>query len=104
DPVERVCRTRVLGLRVVVEVENPALVDDDVLQHGAEAVHGVPDLRLGFGGEPDRLRVAAALEVEDTLVAPAVLVVPDQEARRLRGERRLAGAGEAEENRDVLAV
>jgi hypothetical protein len=37
----------VLGLRVVVEVEHAALVDRDVLEHGAEAVHGLPDLGLG---------------------------------------------------------
>ena len=38
--------------------------------------------RLGLGGETDHLRVAAALEVEDAVVAPAVLVVADQRARR----------------------
>ena len=36
------------------------------------------DLGLGLGREADHLRVAAALEVEDAGVAPAVLVVADQ--------------------------
>ena len=81
DPLELVRRARVLGLRVVVEIEHAALVDRDVLEHGAEAVHRVPDLGLGLGREADRLRVAAALEVEDAVVAPAVLVVADQQAR-----------------------
>ena len=104
DALELVRGARVLGLRVVVEVELAALVDRDVLEDGAEAVHGVPDLRLGLGREADRLRVAAALEVEDAVVAPAVLVVADELARRIGGKRRLAGAGEPEEDRDVLPV
>ena len=62
------------------------------------------DLRLGLGGEADHLRVAAALEVEDAAVAPAVLVVADQRALGVGRERRLAGAREAEEDRDVAVV
>ena len=51
--------------------------------------------------EADHLRVAAALDVEDAVVAPAVLVVADQRALGIGGERRLAGAREAEEDRDA---
>ena len=51
--------------------------------------------------EPDALGVAAAFEIEDAAVAPAVLVVADQPALRVGGKRGLAGSGEAEEERDV---
>ena len=78
DLLELVRGAGVLGLGVVVEVEDAALVDDDVLEHRAEAC-ALPDLGLGLGREADRLRVAAALEVEDAVVAPAVLVVADQQ-------------------------
>ena len=54
--------------------------------------------------EADRLRVAAALDVEDAAVAPAVLVVADQRALRVGRQRRLAGAREAEEDRDAAVV
>ena len=64
----------------------------------------LPDLGLGLGREADRLGVAAALEVEDAVVAPAVLVVADQQPLGIGRERRLARAGEAEEDGDVLAV
>ena len=104
DPLELVRRAIVLGLGVVVEVEDAAFVDGDVLEHRAEAVHRVPDLGLGLGREPDRLGVAAAFEVEDAVVAPAVLVVSDQEPLGIGRERRLARAGEAEEDCDVLSV
>ena len=104
DLLELVRGTGVLGLGVVVEIEHAALVDRDVLEHGAEAVHGLPDLRLGVGRETDRLGVAAALEVEEPLVAPAVLVVPDQQPLGIGRERRLARAREPEEDGHVPAV
>ena len=51
-----------------------------------------------------RLGVAAAFDVEDAVVAPAVFVVADEAAFGVGGERRLAGAGEAEEESGVAAA
>ena len=78
------------------------LVADHILQHRAEAVGGGVDLRLGFPRQVDHLGIAAAFEVEGAVFAPAVLVVADQAAVRVGGQRRLAGAGQAEEQRDVF--
>ena len=77
-----------------------AVVDDDVLDDGAEA-DGVEDHRLRFAREVDALGVAAALEIEHRARAPAVFVVADQQPFRVRGKRRLAGAGKPEEQRHV---
>ena len=77
DLLELVRRTGVLRLRGVVEVDDAVLVDRDVLEDRAEGVRRLVDLRLGRRREPDHLRVAAALDVEDALIAPAVLVVAD---------------------------
>ena len=74
---------------------------DDVLEHGAESAGRRVDLRLRFGRQADRLGVAAAFEVEHAAVAPPVLVVADQPAVGIARERRLAGAGQPEEQRDV---
>ena len=101
DLLELVGRACVLGLRVVVEVEDAVLVDRDVLEDRAEGASRPVDLRLGGGREPDHLRVAAALDVEDARVAPAVLVVSDQEPLRVGREGRLARAGEPEEDRHL---
>ena len=79
-------------------------IDRNVLEDRAEAVRGRVDVRLVDVAQADRLGVAAALEVEDALVAPAVLVVADQDALRIRAERGLAGAGEAEEDRHVAVA
>ncbi len=65
---------------------------------------GGEDLGLALAPQADHLGVAAALEVEDAVVAPAVLVVADQRALGIGREGRLAGAREAEEERHVVAV
>ena len=102
DEVERIGRAGVLGLgRIVVIGDARDRIERHVLQHRAEAVGGVPDLRLGFARELDGLGVAAALEIEDAVRAPAVLVVADQRAVRIGRERGLAGAGQAEEQRAI---
>lgn len=56
---------------------------------------------LLFGREANALGVAAALNVEDAAVAPAVLVVANEGAVGVGRQRRLAGAGEAEEEGHV---
>ena len=99
DLLELVRGARVLRLRVVVEVEHAALVHDDVLEHGPERLRRAEDLRLRLRGQPDHLGVAAAFDVEDAVVRPAVLVVADQMALGIGGERRLAGPREPEEHR-----
>ena len=101
DLLELVGGARVLGLRVVVEIDHATLVDRDVLEDRPERARHAEDVRLGLGRQPDHLRVAAAFEVEDAVRPPAVLVVPDQRARGVGRERRLARAREAEEDRDV---
>jgi hypothetical protein len=47
------------------------------------------DLRLGVGVQVDALGVAAALDVEDAVLTPPVLVVADEGPMRVRGQRRL---------------
>ena len=103
DELDRIGGARVFGLRVVESRSSFARrrVADDVFEHGAETVRRRPDLGLGCLRELDALRVAAAFEVEDAVGRPAVLVVADERALRIGRKRRLAGAGEAEEDGDV---
>ena len=62
------------------------------------------DRRLRLGREVDGLGVAAALEVEHAVVGPAVLIVADQHAGDIGGERGLAGARQAEEHRRLRQI
>ncbi len=76
-------------------------IEHDVLEHRAEALARGVDRGLGFLRELDALGVAAALEVEDAVGAPAVLVIADQRAVRIGRQRGLAGARQAEEDRGI---
>ena len=67
------------------------LIKHHVLQHRAKA-DGLPDLWLALLLEADALGVAAALDVEHPVVAPAVLVVPNQGPLGVCGQRGLARA------------
>ena len=102
DLLELVGGARVLGLRVVVEVEVAACRRRPRSRGSSRS--GASSRRSparASAREADHLGVAAALDVEDAAVAPAVLVVADQAARGIGRERRLAGPGEAEEDGDV---
>ena len=103
DVIDRVADAGVLGDFLVGEVDLALLVDGYVLEERV-AVDGAVDVGLCLLVEVDDLGVAAAFEVEDALVVPAVLVVADQQAFRVGGEGGLAGAGETEEDGGVLAL
>ncbi len=99
DRLQRIGAAGVLGDRVVVQVEaSRRRVHDHVLEHRPEGVGRGVDLRLRVGREADDLGVAAALDVEDAVLAPAVLVVADQRPLGVGGEGRLARARQPEED------
>ena len=104
DVLDGVGATGVLGEGGVIVVDNTGFgVEDDVLKDGAE-LDGVENIRLLLGGETDALGVATALNVEDTLVAPAVLVVTDQGTLGVGRESCLASARETEEDSNVSVL
>ena len=76
-------------------------IEDDILEDSAEA-DGGKDLGLLILGQVDALGIAAAFDVEDTIVGPAVLVVANQASVKIGREGRLAGAGEPKEERHVV--
>ena len=102
DEIERIGGPGVLGDPVGVQVELPGYrVELDVLQDRPEPLRRLEDVRLVHRAEADRLRVAAALEVEDAVVAPAVLVIADEAPFGIGRERRLARARQSEEDNGV---
>ncbi len=95
--LHRVCHARIVRDRDVVVVGLAVLVEHHVFADRAKA-DGVEDLRLVERVQALALGVAAALDVEDAHVGPAVLVIADQQARGVGRKRGLAGAGEAKEH------
>ena len=81
DEVQGVRDARILGPRGVVEIGNARQrIEDDVLHDRAEALACRIDFGLGFARQLDRLGIAAALEIEDAVAAPTVLVIAEQDA------------------------
>ena len=104
DELDRVRAARVLrDAHVVVVGHARRRVVHDVLEDAAE-LDRVEDLGLLLRGEVDALGVAAALDVEDARVGPDVLVVADERAVGVGGERGLAGPRQAEEERHVALL
>ena len=97
NEVDRIGRPRVLGKRRVVEVQRAGRgIHHHILQHGAEAFGGGEDFRLGLAAQLDHLGIAAAFDVEDAVLAPAMFVIAHQSARGIGRQSGLAGAGKAE--------
>ena len=44
----------------------------------------IPDLRLRFAAEFDHLGIAAAFKIEDAAIGPAMFIIADQIAFRVR--------------------
>lgn len=104
DVLDGVCATSVLGEGGVIVVDDSGGgIEDDVLEDRAK-LDGVENIRLLLGGEANALGVTTALNVEDALVAPAVLVVTDQGTLGVGREGGLASAGETEEDGDVSVL
>src|SRR4030067_2714380 len=103
DVFERVRAARVLGDAVVVQVDQSRdRIVGDVFENRPELACAGVDLWLRRGRKLDHLGVAAALEVEHSLVAPAVLVIANQAPLRVGREGGLARARESEEYRHVV--
>lgn len=93
DVLNGVGAAGVLGEGGVVVVDNTADgVENDVLKNGTEA-DGVENIGFLFGRESDALGIAATLNVEDTTVGPAVLIVTDESTLGVGGESGLSSSG-----------
>ncbi len=101
--IDRIAYTSVLGNGLICEVNLAVLVNGHVLEKSV-AGDGTIDVGLSLLVEVDDLSIAAALEVEHTLVVPSVLVVADELTLRVGRQRGLTGAGETEEDSGVLTV
>ena len=74
------------------------MIQNHVLDHRTESNRMI-DFRLLFFFQVDALRVASPLNIEHTVVGPAVFVIPDQLPRRVGRQGRLSGSGQSEEHR-----
>jgi hypothetical protein len=102
--LDRVGAAGVLGQGVVVVVYDTSdWVKYDVLEDRTEA-DGTVDIWFLLGREANALGVATTLDVEDTSVRPAVLVVTNQGTLGVSRQGGLSGSGQTEENGDIAIL
>lgn len=104
DVLDGVGATGVLGKSGIIVVNNAGdRVENGVLEDGTEA-DGVENIGLLLSGETNALGVAATLNVEDTGVGPAVLIVTNQLALGVSGQGGLASTGQTEEDGNIAIL
>lgn len=102
--LDGVSATSVLSEGIILVVDNTGIrIEDDVLKNGTE-LDSTENIGLLLGRETNALGVASSLNVEDALVAPAVLVVTDKSTLGIGREGGLASTGETEEDSHVALL
>jgi len=104
DVLDGVCATCVLGQCDIIVVDLTGLrVEHNVLQDGSKA-DSVVNIGLLLSRQADALGVTSSLNVEDTSIGPAVLIITDQSTVGIGGEGRLASARETEEQSNIAIL
>ena len=89
DEIDGISAACVLRNARVGVIDAVVFFENNILQNRTET-QSRKDIRLGFARQIDRFRVASALDIEDAVVAPAVLVVSYQIALGISGKGGLS--------------
>ena len=104
DELDRIGAASVFRKSCVVVVNNSSdRVEDGIFQNRAE-LDGVEDVGFFLSRQTDALGVASPLDVEDTSIAPAVLVIADECSLGIGGKSRLASSRKTEEDGDIAIL
>lgn len=99
-----VAGSRILGQCVIVVVNLSAFgIEYDVLKNGSEA-NGVENIRFLLCRQANTLGVAPTLDVENTCIRPAVLIVTDQISVGVGRKGSLSSPGKSEEDSDISVL
>lgn len=90
------------GSVIVVDLTGER-VENDVLKDGTVSDSAI-DIGLLLSGQTNGLGVATTLDVENTVVRPAVLVVTNEGSVGVGGESGLASSRETEEKGDIAVL
>ena len=101
--IDRVGYTGVLGYALISEIDLAFSIQGNVLKQCITS-DSVVDIRLRLFIQVDNLRIAAALEVEYTVVIPAVLVITDEKTLRVCRQSCFSCSGKTKEDSCVLSL
>ena len=105
DIIQRVGTAHIRRQTIVVKIQLERLrIKDHILDHGMRHRRCGINLRFGLGVQTNGLGIATALEIERAALRPAVLVVADQGAGRVRRKGGFTRAGQAKENGGINRV
>ena len=89
---------RVFGDADIAIIHQMVLIHHDILKYCAEAQR-LEDIRFLLRREINGFGITASFDVEDPIVAPAMLIVANKMAFGICGERGFAGTAQTEEKR-----
>ena len=101
--LDRIRNTSVLGYALICEIDLAGSITGNVLKKSI-SLACVVDVRLVLLGEVDNLCLATTLEVEYSVVIPAVLIITDEESLGIGRKCSLTCSGKTEEDSGVLSV
>src|SRR6476661_3638116 len=99
--INRIGHTCIFGQRAISVIGFAGLLIQNNVFTDRTETHRIIDLRLMFPGEVDTLGITAALEIEDTIISPTMLIITDQAPIWVSGKARLAGTRKAKEESDI---
>ena len=101
--INRIRNTSILCYALISEVNLSIFCNSYVLKESV-ALDRIVDIRFRLDIKVDNLSVASTLEVEYTVIIPAVLIITDQKTLRVCGKCSLTCTGKTEEDCCVLSV
>ena len=95
--------TGVLGYALVIEIDLALCIQSNIFKQSITA-DGIVDIWLRLLIQVDYLCVAAAFEVEYSVVIPAVLIITNQQSLWICGQSGLSSAGQAKEDSGIFTI
>ena len=95
----------VFGERAVIKIKLARFgIHDHIFENRAPHLRCRKNFGFGLGGEFNHLGIAAAFEVKQSVLAPAMFVIADQCAVWISGEGGLACARKPKEDRRIIII
>ena len=97
--IERICRPGILRIPGIKVIRLPGCrVEHDIFQNGT-ITDCIINERFRLERKPDTFCITAALNIENAMIAPAMLIITDKLPVRIRRKRCLAGTRKSKEQR-----
>lgn len=97
DIIQRISHAGIFRDGIITEIRRSRLrVDDNIFHDGAKTDRAI-DFRLTVFGQVNALGIAAAFNVEDAVIPPAMFIITDKSTMGICGKGRLPRTGKPKE-------